>query len=347
MLVTASSLMVFCAFATLTRGLAHWMLSAVATVGAVYALGQLGRATFWGGADWMRDVGDNAILFLTALVVLLGQYKRRKAAVSIVVMAVGLLGSWLYTNYSPLAAAFGLEGRFSKPKVDPSPIRIAVHVPAERAPARPLGREQKIALVIPIDVYGLGDGQEIFSDEVRIAIKNESGGMWSRGGKVADYLQHAPSGYRLTPLVDRSVFEKAKGRPVQLSLTLYLTIVGNPVARVIRPGDGPVNIPGVGLCRFLIDDMFNAVVCESPLRAPSRLLDMKVGGERWGQFVAGVSYSPLPADSSISPLKWYAHSGRADFAPATLTSLEPLAHFRRDLDLRNVYLADFQGSPRF
>jgi hypothetical protein len=69
---------------------------------------------------------------------------------------------------------------------------------------------------------------------------------------------------------------------------------------------------------------------------------VKFGQECWGQFVGVASYSPFPADSSIGPLRGYYHTGSPDFAPATLTSLEPLAHFRRDIDLSSVYLTDYQ-----
>jgi hypothetical protein len=66
--------------------------------------------------------------------------------------------------------------------------------------------------------------------------------------------------------------------------------------------------------------------------------------ERRDQFFSGTSYSPFPADvnSSLTPVGWYSHSGPWNAYSATLTSLEPVAHFRRDLELANVYLADYQ-----
>jgi hypothetical protein len=270
------------------------------------------------------------------------------------VMVLGVAGSWIYSNYAPMDAALAMETRFSKPKTDLSSIQIAVHVPAEppatrRKQYRSPERQQVVALSIPMDVSGLGEGQDLVSDEVHFTITNENGEGWSPKGNRKDYLEHVPNGYRLTPLVDRVVFEKAKGHPVHLSLRLYLTMLGNPVSTVLRPGTGAANVSGVGRCRYFVDDSGNAIVCESPLRATSNLLQVRFGEERWGQFVGGASYSPFPADSSISPLRGFYHSGSPDFAPATLTSLEPLAHFRRDINLTSVNLADYQisASARF
>jgi len=81
---------------------------------------------------------------------------------------------------------------------------------------------------------------------------------------------------------------------------------------------------------------------------------MSVGSRRpqggWYFFITENSYSPLPADLSISPLHWYWHllvtgeghdERSSTYPPQTIvTTLEPLAHFRRDLVLRDIYLPD-------
>jgi hypothetical protein len=209
MLITSGTLLIYCAFATLTRGLTQWLLGAIIVVG-VEGLRTVGNATRWGGLEWIRDQGDDAILFLAALLVLLTQYKRRRMALAIVVMAIAAFVSWLCVPYLPFALGLGLETRFSKPKVDPSSIQIAVHVPKERAVPRPdqyhlPGRQDVVALAIPVDVSGLGEGQDLISDDVRIVIENDSGELWRPKRIVPDYLQHVPNGYRLTTLVKGGV----------------------------------------------------------------------------------------------------------------------------------------------
>jgi hypothetical protein len=347
-LITASTLIVFCAFATLTRGLTEWMLAGIITVGVEYAIAVIANERVWVGVEWIRDYGYVAIMFVVAIVVLLAQYKRRGTVMSIVVMAAGLLGSALFVNYSRSSWALELETRFSNPRVDLSSVRIAAaKVEPAAATIRPIPpkREQVVLLAIPLDISGLKDGLDLISDEVHVTIHNEKGEIWSRRGRQANdsnYLQRTPKGYRLLLRADGLAFERAAD-PVELSLTLYLTMLRNSPSRVIQPRDAPVDVPGSGRCQDFMLESQSWIVCESPLRVPPNVLVVDYAGVR-DRFLSGTSYSPFPADadSAIVPLGRYSHSGPRDFAPASLTSLEPVAHFRRDLELSNVRLADYR-----
>ncbi len=355
-LIIASTLVAFCAFATLTRGLTEWMLAAIVTVAVDYVIAVMANEKRWGGVEWIRDYGYVAIMFLVALVVLLGQYKRRRTMTYIVVMAVGLFGSSIFINYSRSSWAFELETRFSTPKVDPSPIRIAPGAAEHAIPHTDpsLGRQQVVVLAIPVDLSGLREGQDLISDEVRIAIRNDNGEIWSRQGRQlngSNYLRHLLKGYDVLLQVDRPAFEKANGGAVDIRLTLYLTMLRDLPSRTIRAGAGAVDVPGVGRCQSFADEGQGQgwIGCGSPLRAPPNVLTVYLGDERRDRFQIGTSYSPFPADanSAIVPLVQYFHSGPRDSASAILTSLEPVAHFRRELDLLNVHLTDYQVSSPF
>jgi len=333
MLITAGVLLAFCAFATLTRGLTQWLLSAITTAGVFYALNAIASGQDWGGMEWVREHCFVAILFLTALAVLREQYRHRRTALSVALMVAGLAASWLVSNYLPSAEAFELETRFSKPKVDPSAVQIAVRAPTQKAvPPPEQFHQETVVLAIPLDVSGLGEHQDLISDQVRISIVNESGGKWSRSGSASDNLQHVPDGYRLFLPIDRRVFDAANGRPVRLSATFNLTMLGDAVSKPLRYGGDPVDIPGVGICRDRRENSYSMILCESPLRGPSHFLAVNLGDLLRDRFLdAGTSYSPFPGALGTSPLHWSTHSGSDTFRPATLTGLEPLAHFRRDL----------------
>jgi len=342
LLITAGTLLAFCAFATLTKGLAEWMLGAIATLGVLYAIAATSNSGIWAGVEWMREYGYVAIVLIAAAAVLLWQYSRRGTAAAMAMMAAGWLGSSAFINYSHSSWALELETRFSKPKVDPSPVRIAFRAGAARThkDVPPL-RQQSVSLAIPVDISGLGEGMDLISDAVSIAVKDGALTIPTRKGwPGSNYLQHLPDGYRLLVQVDRSVL--ARKSPVDVALTLYLTTLRDSASRVIIPGQA-VDVPGAGRCRDITDERDSWIVCESPLRAPPNVLVVSLGAPR-ERFLNGTSYSPFPADadSAIIPLGRYSHSGPKDFAPATLTSLEPLAHFRRDLDLRGVTLSDYQ-----
>jgi hypothetical protein len=286
-------------------------------------------------------------MFIAAVVVLLWQYTRRGTVAAMVLTAAGWLGSSAFINYSNPSWALELQARFSKPKVDPAPIRIVVPPPAMHEPPTLRDRRQQmVSLAIPVDISGLPPGVDLISDEVEIAVRNEAGEIWTgKRGNLANHLQHLPASYRLVFQVGRTAFEKANGRPVNIGLTLYLTLLRDAASTVIRPGEA-VDVPGAGRCRDILDDRDSWIVCESPLRAPPNVLTVALGEAQRDRFLSGTSYSPFPADagSSIIPLGRYSHSGPKDFAPATLTSLEPVAHFRRELTLSGVYLVDYQMS---
>ncbi|HTB15750.1 MAG TPA: hypothetical protein VK752_29465 [Bryobacteraceae bacterium] len=353
-LITASTLIAFCAFATLTRNLTEWFLAAIITVGIDYAIAAIANERVWAGVEWIRDYSYVAIMCVVAAVVLLAQYTRRGTIWSIVVMAVGLLGSAIFVNYARSSWALELETRFSNPRVDLSSVRIAAAKVEPAAPTiRPIPpkREQVVLLAIPLDVSGLKDGLDLISDEVQVTIKNENGGNWSRGGRQANdsnYLQRTPKGHRLLLRVDGLAFERAAD-PVEVSLTLYLTMLRDSASRVIQPRDAAVDVPGSGRCQDVAMERDNWIVCESALRAPPNLLVVGFKGERRDRFFAGTSYSPFPADadSAIVPLGRYSHSVPRDLYPVTLTSLEPVAHFRMDLKLPNVHLADYRVPSQF
>lgn len=144
----------------------------------------------------------------------------------------------------------------------------------------------------------------------------------------------------------------AAGGFLSIRLSLDLTLLGNPVTRVIETGAQPSPVPGVGLCSVYDQESFRTLRCISPLREPSNLMVVRFGRERRDWFLSENSYSPLSAELSIGPLHWYWRSVARDSVffkdplgtqvpGAIVTSLEPLAHFRRDLALEAIYLNDY------
>jgi hypothetical protein len=345
-LITASTLVAFLAFATLTRGLTEWMLAAIAIVGVDYLISVFANAKPGAGVEWIWEYSYAAITSVAAIAILPRQYKRRGAAVSIAVMTAGVMGSSLFVNYAPSVWALELETRFSKPKVDPSAVQIVARSVPHAEKPRPLNRQQVVLLAIPIDISGLGDGLDVISDDVRFTVIDGSGQLWSRKGHASDsnYLQNVPGGYRLLLRTDRWDFDRASGRPVNIQVTLYLTTLRDAASRVVAVGAGAVDVPGAGRCRDNAYESNTWIVCETPLRTPPNVLTVGFKDERRDRFLSGTSYSPFAADvnSSLNPLDWSSHLGPRDATSATLTSLEPVAHFRRDLELANVYLSDYQ-----
>jgi hypothetical protein len=375
LLITVGALTTLCAFATLMRGLTQWIISALLAVGLFLGLEEIGNGNDWGREEWMRQLAAAAMLFILAAAVLLWQYRTRRTATSRVAMAVGLLTIWLCWDNTPSGTGYEVQMALSKPKVDTSHIQVAPHtvtptegalspspstatddsthfvrlgVPPENG-AEPLPNVEtndgRIKYVdIFLDAAGVAQDTALFVYHVRATYElrdcPDEGATWSADVDVLQTL-------RLP--VDSTFYSKSILCKTNIRLGLYLTLLGNPTTKVIKTDAGPLPIDGVGLCAVYGPEV-QTIRCVSPLREPNNLMwvgSMQPRGH-WFFFITENSYSPFPADLSISPLHWYWHmlvSGdRGDehhwtYPPETIvTTVEPLAHFRRDLVLTDVYL---------
>jgi hypothetical protein len=372
LLVTLGGLLALCALATLVRGIGQWMLVSLLAVAGYLGLVEISKGNALGGVEWMRDLGVAGLLFLLASAVLMWQYTRRGTAVARFAMAVGLLAIWLCRDNASLLAALQIQTGISQPKVDLSAIQVAPREDsAKKASGSPPASADQMRrksldvedswsseegrmkfLSIPVDLSGLEKGTDVIGDGgwASLELQGESA-----GGVAFERLERQGGGFLLVLHVDDATLEKALLHRVNLHLTLYLTLVGNPVTQVIEPGARPSPVPGVGLCSVYDEESFRTLRCISPLRQPANLMVVRFGRERRDWFLTEDSYSPLPAELSISPLHWYWRSVARDsdffkdpvgtqIPGAIVTSLKPLAHFRRDLVLAMIDLSDYRMS---
>ncbi len=382
LLVTIGWLTTLCAFATLMRNIPQWMLVALLAMGAFFGLGEIASGNLWGGVEWSRNLGGAALLFALAAAVLLWQYRRRGTEVSRVAMAAGLLAIWLCWDRASPVKAFEVQARFSAPKVDPSAIQVAFHEESRGTPksteaygiGKSLPAEYEAAsssaadggtkfLAIPLDLSGLERGMNLTGDCAKATFElpgdeGAEGSTWTTSGNVLDRLERQDNGLRVILHIDDEFFKKSVLRSATIRLTLYLTLLGNPTVRLIEAGAKPVPIPGLGTCSVYDQDTFRTIRCVSPLREPSNVMVVRFGRERQDWFLTESSYSPLCRRTcQISPLRWYWRSVAQDSAllkdplstripGAVVTSLEPLAHLRRDLVLpRDASLNDYLIPP--
>jgi hypothetical protein len=379
-LVTFGWLTTLCAFATLMRNIPQWMLVALLAMGAFFGLGEIANGNLWGGVEWSRNLGGAVLLCALATAVLLWQYQRRGTAVSRIAMAAGLLAIWVCWDRVSPVKAFELQARSSTPKVDSSAIQVALHEESRGTPksteaygiGKSLPAEYQESsssaadggtkfLAIPLDLTGLERGMNLTGDCARATFdlsgdEGAEAATWTTSGNALDRLERQENGLRLILHIDDEFFKKSVVRTATIRLTLYLTVLGNPTVRLIEAGAKPLPIPGLGTCSVYDQDSFRTIRCVSPLREPSKVMVVRFGLERRDWFLTESSYSPLPADLSISPLHWYWRSVARDSAllkdplstripGAVVTSLEPLAHLRRDLLLRAIYLNDYVVPP--
>jgi hypothetical protein len=280
------------------------------------------------------------ILLSAAVAIMILQYRTRRTWVSRMIFVAALLLVLCSGRLLPWDTAYALQSRLLKPRIDTSPI-TAVFSPGSGPP--PTGSpapQNAVRVSLPIRLYGVPSGTTAVVDAMRAELTLPDGNPLKTllffGETPPDTVWH-------DMLVERSLFEQVKGTPVRLHLTIRLTVLGNPQTEDVPLGGGQYHVPGVGLCEF---DPWGpgraALSCRTPFRQPAYVLarfdrfDKEVPSEQ-----QRVDYSPYPAEFGISPISdtsWLAPAGATTVA---FTTMQPLAHIRRELDIPNVQLAEF------
>ena len=126
---------------------------------------------------------------------------------------------------------------------------------------------------------------------------------------------------------------------VTLQASLYLTLFGNARAKTILLQDTPVNVMDGLQC---YSDIIADVLCRSAFRWPNLLVSASVGGANPNVFTQFISYSPFPASMHLNPIETrLASASTLSTHEVTIIASEPLAHFRRDFEVRGVHIVDF------
>jgi hypothetical protein len=290
---------------------------------------------------WIEISLLELVLISAALAIMILQYHARRTRVSRIIFACAaavmvLLGGRIL----PRSTSWALQSRFLRPRIDTSTLTGAFSPEAGPPHPSPTVPEGMVRLGLPVRYYGLPSGTLAETDVMRAELtlpRNHPLGRWLWfGGSRPHSVWHFT-------LVERSLFERLKGTPVQIHLNVYLTVLGNPHAGDVPLEGGPYRVPGVGLCECGPRWRgWTAVSCWAPFRPPAYVVGRFIGINKkplWEQ--RSIFYSPLPADIGINPISgdvWTVPEGATTM---TITTWQPLAHIRRQIDIPNVQLAEF------
>jgi hypothetical protein len=93
------------------------------------------------------------------------------------------------------------------------------------------------------------------------------------------------------------------------------------------------------------------VLCRYAFRSPPSDVSVYFSDFKATVFREAVSYSPFPAELSVSPVsQYFAYESRLDrshkerASTATLVTMEPVAHIRRDFEIGGLRLAEFEAT---
>jgi hypothetical protein len=281
------------------------------------------------------------------------QYRARRTGVSRVIFVAAVLLVLYGGRLLSGGRTFALQSPLFKSRVDTSSI-TAVFSPGSNPPPtvspapHDAGHDDFTRVTLPIRFDGVPSGTTVVVEMMLAEVTPPNGKPWNTllyfGQDPPDTLWHeAP--------VERSLIEQVKSTPVRVHLTIQLTVLGNPQTQDVPLGTGPHRVPGIGRCALLSLPFgrFPPVLsCWAPFRQPAYVLarfnglKAEVPREQWGALGVQwrVHYSPFPADFGIDPISdsnWAVPKGATSVA---FTTMQPMAHIRRELDIPNVLLLE-------
>jgi hypothetical protein len=290
--------------------------------------------------EWIGGSLLCLVLLSTALAIMILQYRSRRTWVSRTIFVAAVLLLLCSGRFLPWDITFALQSRLVKSRIDTSSITAVFSRGSGPPPTVSPARQDAVRVSLPVRLYGVPAGTTAAVDAMWADLTLPNGNplktLLSFGETPPDTVWH-------DALVERSVFERLKSTPVQLHLTIHLTVLGNPHTEDVPLGGGPRRVPGVGLCEFDPRGPDRAALsCRAPFRQPAYVLaqfdkyDKDVPTEQ-----QRVDYSPYPAEFGISPISEYSWPVPTGATTLAFTTMKPLAHIRRELDIPNVQLAEF------
>jgi len=306
----------------------------------------LRQALQWpAGVEWVRD--SIAIIVLAAIVlsILYMQYKNRRTLFSRTFALGGVaLGIAAYM-YMPWPFAFAVQSQLSKPRIDGSSLGIALDPSSMKFSASfPQHGLQHVEVDLSIDVGGIPGGFDLQADALTATFQGPDGRTWKSGSfdfssPNKDSNRQGVVTLHGTGLMDPSFFNEERDKMVTLQASLYLALFGNARAKTIVLRDTPVNVmDGLQCYSSILGDL----LCRSAFRWPNLLVRASVGGANPNVFTQFISYSPFPASMHLNPIETrLASASTLSTHEVTIIVSEPLAHFRRDFEVRGVHLVDF------
>ncbi len=332
------------ALSTMTAGIMPMIFSAfvLLTVGLSVLQRAIRAGIAWpASVEWIRDVFAFTILALLTLTILYLQYRNRRTFFSVVLAVTVAVAGGLACWYMPVSLALALQAKLSKKAFDGSALQISL--PAKSKQPSHQWKTARVPVQLPITVAGIPAGVELIADSVAVSIDSGGGRKWeSESDRPASVnRQTSQSGnvtYHTTAMVDPRFFNDVKDRRVQLHASIYFTAFGNTRSRTIPLQNTPQNVMD-GLQCYL--GAFDVVTCRSAFQWPVLLVYSQFG-DRISYLTRMVSYSPVPGGLDLNPIiSHWATSAPASAREVTIGAKEPLAHFRRDIDLHDVHLPDF------
>ncbi|HYE24362.1 MAG TPA: hypothetical protein VEG32_04100 [Clostridia bacterium] len=361
------------ALATVTASVAQFFLALLLVllylIGGSWLSEQIPSSRF-GSSGSLTGVFFIAV----CLAVILLQYARRKTFASrllIVGFGIACIVLLAVTPYRSLVAR-----RFPQlSEGDQPPFQLAL-VPDLKPQPTDLPSErgaEDVLIFLPFAVSGIAPDSIVRLHGVLYEVQSRDGFRWDSGWKYQGvFLFPGQKNTQLILQLKRGVYERMKSSPVNLHMSLAVTVYEDKNRREFVVPSGDFALADAGVCsaehRFT-----RSLYCRAPLRRPSFLLitadasrsTCQSGDEQSppekGAIARGwiSDESSAPAEPGINPLQEFSvglthwtdspqrsSTGICPGTPVTLSNPEPVRKLRTELSLRDFSLEEYRGPRR-
>ena len=324
--------------------------------------GTVVRKSFWPGIEWVRDYLGMLVLFALCAGIVLWQYFRRETSKARLAVATCAAGFMIGLPLLPWGFGFGVQMLARGPRVDLQSARITADMtPPARVSAGERGSDS-VMIGLPVKISGFPRGTTLVPDGVRAALSSAERELWHSGWQQS-WVGRSVEAYRLQVFyMDNRVYHALENASVTLKLSLALTLLEDEPASRVPVREREFAVLGERCENQSRQNYPPVVQCLAAIKAPAAaMVGLEAGG--LSQTVAARtgtwSYAPYEAVLDLSPVQqqylpiagpresceeirklWDTSEARFVFTPQ-----RPVAHFRRELEFRNVRLADYALPP--
>lgn len=344
------------ALSALTGGFVQLILSILAPCAIALAVAivvpEVVLGGFWGGSEWIRAYYVFLVISLAAPAILVWQYATRRTTTARILAIASAILAVLGIALIPWSAAFKIQSWFSKRSVEQPLAHVDSDSSGKWLTQAVMERGDRVRVELPLNVTALPPGMSAKPEGFSVQLEAPDGTVWHTDQGLVSDAGNMGQEFSLHFTLDGAFYKQIKDEPMRVRGSLYLTILGNRQTARLPFGDS-VLVPSVGVCEAGggANRQSYFLMCSSAFRSPPVLVSYrfmqstKEGTEdvRPTQ-PRPISYSPFPAEPGIIPVNqdFTFSIARMALSEARVETVEPLAYIRRNFEIDNLRLGDFQ-----
>src|SRR5258708_19989445 len=171
-LITSVFVLPVVVLATITTSLVQLVLAVLVLVLLpISPLWMVSQASDWRGLEWIWYSLFFATFLIARVIVILRQYKLRRTAMARVLTAGTLLLVALEFVFFPWDIAFKAQSWFSKLRIDPDSVHIALDPGRGILPQKLWPENNSTWIHFPLQITGLADGGDTTADAVLVTVE--------------------------------------------------------------------------------------------------------------------------------------------------------------------------------